>query len=135
MCASSPLVSPRLFGSVILALRFSSIAFRMTCLCPVAAVEELLRLRRAQDFAHRFLFSSLSAPHPPISVSAFSGLIRWMFRRAGIAAPPGSTRVTSVSGAIAGGVCVDDALRAGDWTCVQTFFRLYLRPSGSSGRQ
>ena len=107
----------------------------MTCLCPVAAVEELLRLRRAQDFAHRFLFSSLSAPHPPISVSAFSGLIRWVLRRANVLAPPGSTRASSISGAIAGGVCVDDALRAGDWTSVQTFYRHYLRPSGSSGRQ
>ena len=104
-------------------------------LCPVAAIEELLRLRRAQNIAHRFLFSSLSAPHPPISVSSFSGLIRWVFRRAGIAAPPGSTRATSVSDAIARGVCVDDALRAGDWTSVQTFYRHYLRPSGSSGRQ
>ena len=101
-------------------------------LCPVAAIEELLRLRHTLDIAHASLFSSLSAPYPPISVSTFSGMIRWVFRRAGISAPPGSTRATSVSDAVARGVCVEDALLAGDWSSAQTFFRHYLRPSASS---
>jgi hypothetical protein len=81
---------------------------------------------------HNFVFSSLSSPHHPISVSAFSNLIRWAFSRAGIDAPPSSTRHISVSEAVARGLSIDEALRAGDWSGASTFFRHYLRPSGAS---
>ena len=100
--------------------------------CPVAALEDLLRSRTALGIRHVHIFSSLSPPHGPISVSSFSDLIRWAFRQAGVAAPPGSTRHISVSDAVARGVSIDEALRAGDWSGAGTFFRHYFRPSGSS---
>ena len=99
--------------------------------CPVASLEELLRSRAALGIRHDYVFSSSLAPHDPISVASFSGLLRWAFRRAGIAAPPGSTRAISVSDAVARGVSIEEALRAGDWSGAGTFYRHYLRPSGS----
>ena len=100
--------------------------------CPVASLEGLLRSRDAMGIRHACVFSSSAPPHDPISVSSFSGLLRWVFQRAGISAPPGSTRAISVSDAVARGVSVEEALRAGDWSGAGTFYRHYLRPSGST---
>ena len=100
--------------------------------CPVASLEDLLRSRDAMGVRHAYVFSSSAPPHDPISVSSFSGLLRWAFQRAGISAPPGSTRAISVSDAVARGVSVEEALRAGDWSGAGTFYRHYLRPSGST---
>ena len=99
--------------------------------CPVVAVERLLVARRSAGVSHEYLFSSPSPPFLPISTPDFSNLIRWAFRRAGVSAPPGSTRAISVSDAVAQGVSISDALLAGDWSGAQTFFRHYLRPSSS----
>ena len=78
--------------------------------CPVASLEDLLRSRDAMGIRHAYVFSSSAPPHDPISVSSFSGLLRWAFQRAGISAPPGSTRAISVSDAVARGVSVEEAL-------------------------
>ena len=103
--------------------------------CPVATLEALLQKRRELDIGHDFLFSSASSPHVPISVSGFSALLKSSFRRAGISAPPGSTRSISVSDAFARGASIDQVLLAGDWSAHQTFFRHYLRPSASVAGQ
>ena len=100
-------------------------------ICPVAALERLLEKRRDLNIEHDFIFSSVNPPHPPLTVAGFSDLIRDSFRRADIAAPPGSTRSISVSDAFARGASVGDVLLAGDWTCARTFFRHYCRTSGS----
>ena len=103
--------------------------------CPVAALEALLQKRRDLDIPHDYVFSSSSSPFTPISVSGFSALLRSSLRRAGISAPPGSTRSISVSDAFARGVSIDAVLLAGDWSAAQTFFRHYLRPSASVAGQ
>ena len=100
-------------------------------LCPVAALEDFLQFRRSKGVSHDFLFSSAFPPHAPLSTQAFSDLLRWSFRRAGIVAPPGSTRAVSVSDAFARGASVTDCLAAGDWSGARTFFSHYLRPSAS----
>ena len=99
--------------------------------CPVAALEDLLA-RTSLGIRHNFVFSSPSSPLQPISVSAFSNLIRWAFSQAGIDAPSSSSRHISVSEAVAHGLPIDEALRAGDWSGASTFFRHYFRPSGAS---
>ena len=100
--------------------------------CPVAALEDLLLSRTSLGIRHNYVFSSPSSPHHPISVSAFSNLIRWAFRQAGIDALSSSTRHISVSDAVGRGLSIDDALCAGDWSGASTFFRHYFRPSGVS---
>ena len=99
--------------------------------CPVSALEALLRWRTSVDVSHNFVFSSPTPPHSLISVSAFSNLLRWAFRQAGVNAPPGSTRHVSVSDAFARGANLEEVLRAGDWSRAQTLFRHYLRPTSS----
>ena len=99
--------------------------------CPVAALERLLQQRRDKGISHDFLFSSSSPPHSPLDTSGFSDLLRASFRRAGIVAPPGSTRAISVSDAFARGSSLDDVLQAGDWSSARTFFRHYCRVSSS----
>ena len=103
--------------------------------CPVATLEALLQRRRELRISHDYVFSSSSSPHTPISVTGFSALLRSSFRRAGISAPPGSTRSISVSDAFARGANINEVLLAGDWSAAQTFFRHYLRPSASVARQ
>ena len=103
--------------------------------CPVEALEALLAKRRELDISHDFVFSSASSPHVPISVAGFSALLRSSLRRAGISAPPGSTRSISVSDAFARGANIDAVLLAGDWSAAQTFYRHYLRPSASVAGQ
>ena len=121
----------RHLGSPILVLRLPPAPSGDVSLCPVASVESLLRRRRDLGVEHDFLFSSPSPPHRPIEAAEFSELLRWSFRSAGISAPPGSTRATSVSDAFARGVNVSDILAAGDWSGSRTFFRHYLRPSST----
>ena len=99
--------------------------------CPVSALEALLRWRISVGVSHNYVFSSPTPPHSPISVSAFSSLLRWAFCQAGVNAPPGSTRHISVSDAFARGASLEQVLRAGDWSNAQTFFRHYLRPTSS----
>ena len=56
-------------------------------LCPVASLEDFLEFWCSHGVRHDFL----SSPFSPLSTAAFSELLRWAFRRAGIDAP-GSTR-------------------------------------------
>ena len=100
--------------------------------CPVSALEQLLQRRRELGIAHDFIFCDFHAPYSPISTTAFSDRLRWALRRAGISAPPGSTRSVSVSDAFARGVDIQTVLHAGDWSRAQTFYRHYLRPSAAS---
>ena len=94
---------------------------------PVASLEDFLEFRRSLGIAHNFLFSP-APPFTPLSTAAFSDLLRWAFQRAGIVAPPGSTRHVSFSDAFARGAGVSDCLAAGDWIGFRTFFRHYHRP-------
>ena len=99
--------------------------------CPVEALESLLSLRNSLNITHDHIFS---LPHPPfdqIDVGNFSRLIKECFRRAGVSAPPGSTRSISVSDAFAKGASIDEVMKAGDWSASSTFFNHYLRPSAS----
>ena len=100
--------------------------------CPLASLEHLLRLREENNIQHDYVFSASAPPHPPIDTAGFSSLIRASFKRAGIAAPPGSTRSISVSDAFARGSSVDQVLQAGDWSNARTFFTFYGRPSASA---
>ena len=121
---------PDHLGPPIIVRRLPAFSGDDVSLCPVASLEEFLESRRSLHIAHDSLFCS-SSPHSPISTASFSDLLRWTFRRAGISAPPGSTRSISVSDAFARGVGVQDCLAAGDWSGARTFFRHYLRPSAS----
>ena len=71
--------------------------------CPVEALRELLRFRSKLHLSHDFIFTSCAPPFKPLSTAAFSDLLRACFRRAGISAPPGSTRAISVLDAFARG--------------------------------
>ena len=122
---------PDHLGPPIIVRRLPAFSGNDVSLCPVAALEDFLGFRRSLAISHDFLFSSSSSPYAPLSTAAFSDLLRWSFQRAGIAAPPGSTRSVSVSDAFARGVGVQDCLEAGDWSGASTFFRHYLRPSAS----
>ena len=97
--------------------------------CPVEALEALLSVRNSLNIAHDHVFSLPHPPHDPIDVGHFSSLIKECFRRAGIAAPPGSTRSISVSDAFAKGASIKEVMLAGDWSAASTFYKHYLRPS------
>ena len=99
--------------------------------CPVEVLEEYLQRRQELDVTHDYVFCAFDLPHGPISTAVFSDRLRWVMRRAGIVAPPGSTRSISVSDAFARGVDLAEVLRAGDWSRASTFFRHYLRPSAA----
>ena len=103
-------------------------------LCPVSAMEILLQIRSSLDLDHDFVFFQFKHPFQKISTSSFSQRLKWILKRAGIDAPPGSTRSISVSDAFARGVDLKSILRAGDWSGAQTFFRHYLRPSFASSQ-
>ena len=122
---------PDHLGPPILIRRLPAFSGGDASLCPVSALEDFLSFRRSLAIAHDYLFSSTTPPFSPLSTATFSGLLRWSFRRAGVDAPPSSTRHISVSDAFARGAGVQDCLAAGDWTGVQSFFRHYLRPSAS----
>ena len=100
--------------------------------CPVEALSELLRFRSKLHLSHDFIFTSCAPPFKPLSTAAFSDLLRACFQRAGISAPPGSTRAISVSDAFARGASIDEVLHAGDWSSASTFFAHYLRRSASA---
>ena len=100
-------------------------------MCPVSALEDFLAFRRTLSTSHDFVFCDFRLPHRPISTSAFADRLTWCLRKAGISAPPGSTRATSVSDAFKRGVDISEILRAGDWSGASTFFRHYLRPAAS----
>ena len=96
--------------------------------CPVEALEALLSFRSRLSILHDNVFSLPSSPSVPIDVAHFSALIKDCFRRAGVSAPPGSTRHMSVSDAFAKGASIEDVMRAGDWSAASTFYTHYLRP-------
>ena len=100
-------------------------------MCPVLALEGFLAVRRPLSTSHDYVFCDFRHPHRPISASAFASRLSWCLRKAGISAPPGSTRATSVSDAFKRGVDISEILRAGDWSGASTFFRHYLRPAAS----
>ena len=93
-------------------------------LCLVAALEDLLHSRTFLGIRHIYVFSSLSSPHHPISVrlspTSFDG--------------SSSTRHFSASEAVARGLSIDDALRAGDWSGASIFFRHSLVRPAFRGR-
>ena len=99
-------------------------------ICPVSNVELLLQLRQGLDISHDFLFHEDKSPFQPLSVAAFSRRISWVLDRAGIAAPPGSTRAMSTSSAFSKGLDLDAILRAGNWAGADVFFRFYCRDLG-----
>ena len=101
-------------------------------LCPVRSTEQLVAARSTLDINHDFLFCADSAPFAPLSTPAFSRRISWVLRRAGISAPPGSTRAMSTSAAFSGSLDLSAILRAGDWSGADTFFRFYCRDLGVS---
>ena len=98
-------------------------------LCPVTALEDLLRFRHDLHLSHDYVFCQFKSPFLKVSTASFSRRLAWALRRAGIDAPPGSTRSISVSDAFARGVDLAAILDAGDWSGAQTFYRHYLRPS------
>jgi len=100
--------------------------------CPVVVLEAYLCRQAELHVAHDFVFCGFRAPREPISMTVFSDRLRWVLRQSGIAAPPGSTRSTSVSDAFARGEDLATVLRAGDWSRARTFFRHYLRMSVST---
>ena len=102
-----------------------------TSMCPVAALEDFLAVRRPLTASHDYLFCDFRPPHSKISTPAFARRLTWCLSKAGISAPPGSTRATSVSEAFRRGVAIPEILRAGDWSGASTFFRHYLRPAAS----
>ena len=106
-----------------------------TSVCPVAALEDFLAVRRTLTASHDYLFCDFRPPHSKISTPAFARRLTWCLSKAGISAPPGSTRATSVSEAFRRGVAIPEILRAGDWSGASTFFRHYLRPRPSSSQQ
>ena len=99
-------------------------------LCPVVATEQLIAARAPLAINHDYLFCAESAPYAPLSTSAFSRRISWILMRAGVSAPPGSTRAMSVSAAFSGSLDLGAILRAGDWSGAETFFRFYCRDLG-----
>ena len=101
-------------------------------LCPVKSTEELISARSSLDIHHDFLFCADSSPYAPLSTSAFSRRISWVLQRAGVSAPPGSTRAMSASAAFSGSLDLGAILRAGDWSGADTFFRFYCRDLGVS---
>ena len=101
-------------------------------MCPVAALEDFLVVRRSLTDSHDYVFCDFRPPHSKISTPAFARRLTWCLRKAGITAPPGSTRATSVSEAFRRGIAIPEILRAGDWSGASTFFRHYLRPRPSS---
>ena len=104
-------------------------------LCPVASIDALLQARQDLGIRHDYVFCDFLHPHAQISAAAFARRLAWPLRRAGISAPPSSTRSVSVSDAFARGVDLAAILNAGDWSGAQTFFRHYLRPSSASFHQ
>ena len=111
------------------------VIYRLTdlpSLCPVVATEQLIAARTALQINHDFLFCADTAPHAPLSSSAFSRRISWVLQRAGISAPPGSTRAMSASAAFSGSLDLNAILRAGDWSGAETFFRFYCRDLGAT---
>ena len=113
----------------------SSDAFlRLLLHCTVAALEDLLRSRTSLGIRHDFVFSSLSSPHHPISVSAFSSLIRWAFSQAEIDAPPSSSRRLSFDEALRGRLVGCQHLLPALPASVQHFLRsVRLSSSGAGG--
>ena len=101
-------------------------------LCPVEAVQTLVKVRHSLGLSHPYLFFTSSRPFVPLSIASFRGLIAAVLRQADIHAPPGTTRSASASAAFLGGAELADVLRAGDWTCAQTFFAHYCRDVGAS---
>ena len=106
-----------------------------TSFCPVSSLDALLRMRQELGIRHDYVFCDFRHPHAKISSAAFARRLAWPLRRAGISAPPSSTRSVSVSDAFARGVDLEAILNAGDWSGAQTFYRHYLRPSSASFHQ
>ena len=104
-------------------------------LCPVSALDALLQARQDLGIRHDYVFCDFRHPHAQISSASFARRLAWPLRRAGISAPPSSTRSISVSDAFARGVDLEAILIAGDWSGAQTFYRHYLRPSSASFHQ
>ena len=101
-------------------------------LCPVEAVQTLVKVRHSLGLSHPYLFFASLRPFAPLSIASFRGLIAGVLRQADIHAPPGTTRSASASTAFLRGADLADVLRAGDWTCAQTFFAHYFRDVGAS---
>ena len=96
-------------------------------LCPVEAIRSLLAVRDSLRLSHPFLFFSSSPPFAPLSAPSFRRLLARVLRRAGVHAPPGSTRAASASSAFLRGADLADVLRAGDWSNASTFFHHYCQ--------
>ena len=103
-----------------------------SAVCPVASLEAYLSHRRSLNSSHDHVFCGFREPYEKLSASSFADRISWCLREAGITAPPGSTRATSVSDAFRRGVDISEILRAGDWSGAATFYRHYLRPQPSA---
>ena len=101
----------------------------------MVVLEAYLRRWTELLIAHDYVFCGFRASRDPISTAVFSERLRWVLRQSGVVAPPGSTRATSVSDALAGGEGLATVLHAGVWSRAWAIFRHSLRTSLSTIRQ
>jgi hypothetical protein len=114
--------SPRRTVQVILPLPSTSNHGRRICVCPVETIRLILKERDRLRLQHSAVFFSWTFPHKPLDAAAFECCIRYCLVKAGIQAPPGSTRSVA---ALAGSSSLEEVLRPGDWTNASTYFRFY----------